>query len=82
VMDKLANTIYNEHNNRARVNCMNVDAFVDDVLSYQRDDPPNIVAISFKQGHSSWLLRIRIAGVPSIRILIIPRSRFLTIFGG
>jgi Family of unknown function (DUF6535) len=48
VMNKPSNTIFNEHNNRARVDSMNVDAFVDGVLSYQRDDLPNVLAISFK----------------------------------
>jgi Family of unknown function (DUF6535) len=48
VMDKPSHTIFNEHNNRARVDSMNVDAFVDGVLSYQRDDLPNVLAISFK----------------------------------
>lgn len=48
VMDKPSNTIYNAHNNRARVESMNVDAFVDGVLSYQKDDLPNVLAISFK----------------------------------
>jgi hypothetical protein len=48
VMDKPSNTIFNEHNNRARVDSMNVDAFVDGVLSYQRDDLPNVLAVSFK----------------------------------
>jgi hypothetical protein len=48
VLDKPSNTIFNEHNNRARVDSMNVDAFVDGVLSYQMDDLPNELAISFK----------------------------------
>jgi hypothetical protein len=48
VMDKPSNTIFNEQNNRARVDSMNVDAFVDGVLSHQRDDLPNVLAISFR----------------------------------
>ena len=48
VMDKPSNTIFHEYNNRARVDSMNVDAFVDGVLSYQTDDLPNVLAISFK----------------------------------
>jgi hypothetical protein len=48
VMDQPSNTIFNEHHNRASVDSMNVDAFVDGVLSYQRDDLPNVLAISFK----------------------------------
>jgi Family of unknown function (DUF6535) len=48
VMDKPSNTIFNEHNNRARVDSMNADAFVYGVLSYQSDDLPNALAISFK----------------------------------
>ena len=48
VMDKPSNTIYNGHNNRAWVDSMNFDAFVDGVLSHQRDDLPNVLAISFK----------------------------------
>ena len=47
VMDKPANTIFNEHNNRARVD-MNVDAFVDGVLLHQMDDLPDVLATSFK----------------------------------
>ena len=48
VMDKPSNTIFDEHNNLARVDGMNADAFVDGVLSYQRDDLPNVLAVSFK----------------------------------
>ena len=49
VMDKPSNTIFNAQNNRARVDSMNVDAFVDGVLSYQTDDDlPNVLAIFFK----------------------------------
>jgi hypothetical protein len=48
-MDKPSNTIFNAQNNRARVDSMNVDAFVDGVLSYQTDDDlPNALAIFFK----------------------------------
>ena len=46
VMDKPSYDIFNEHNNRAS---MNVDAFVDGVLLYQRDELPNELADSFKQ---------------------------------
>ena len=48
VMDKPSTTIFNAHNNLARVDNMNVDAFVDGVLLYQTDDLPNVLAISFK----------------------------------
>ena len=48
VMNKPSNTILNEHSNRASVDSMNADAFVDGVLSYQTDDLPNVLAISFK----------------------------------
>jgi hypothetical protein len=48
VMDKPSYTIFNEHHNRASVDNMNADAFVDGVLSFQRDDLPNVLAISFK----------------------------------
>jgi hypothetical protein len=48
VMNKSSNTILNEHNNRASVDSMNVDAFVHGVLSFQRDDLPSVLAISFK----------------------------------
>ena len=49
VMDKPANTIFNEHNNRAGADSMNADAFVDGVLSHQRDDfCRTYLAISFK----------------------------------
>jgi hypothetical protein len=48
VMAKPSNTIFNEHNNRARVDSMNADAFVDGVLSYQSDDLSNVLAVSFK----------------------------------
>jgi uncharacterized protein DUF6535 len=51
VMDRPSNTIYNAHNNRARVDSMNVDAFVDGVLSHQwpEDDLPNVLTIPFKE---------------------------------
>jgi len=48
VMDKPSNTIFNERYNRAILDTMNADAFVDGVLSHQRDDLPNVLAISFK----------------------------------
>ena len=48
VMDKPSHAIFNAYHNRSRVDSMNVDAFVDGVLSYQTDDLPNEVAISFK----------------------------------
>ena len=48
VMDKPSYTIFNEHNNRATVDSMNADAFVDGVLSFQTDDLPDVLAISFK----------------------------------
>ena len=48
VMAKPSNTIFNEHNNRARVDSMNADAFVDGVLSCQTDDLSNVLAFSFK----------------------------------
>ncbi len=48
VMDKPSNTIYNALNDRARVDSMNVDAFVDGVLSHQRD-LPDVQAISFQE---------------------------------
>jgi len=48
VMNMPSNTIFNERNNRARLDSMNVDAFVDGVLSYQKDDLPNVLAMSFK----------------------------------
>ena len=48
VMNKPSNMIFNEHSNRASVDSMNADAFVDGVLSYQKDDLPNVLAISFK----------------------------------
>ena len=47
VMAKPSNTIFNEHNNRASVDSMNADAFVDGVLSYQQGDLPNELATSF-----------------------------------
>ena len=48
VMDKPSNTILNQHYNRAGIDGMNVDAFVDGVLSYQRDDLPIPLVVSFK----------------------------------
>ncbi len=39
-----SNTIYNAHNNRVRADGMNVDAFVDGVLSHLL----NVLTISFK----------------------------------
>jgi hypothetical protein len=48
VMNKPSTTIFNERNNRATVDSMNADAFVDGVLSHQTDDLPNALAISFK----------------------------------
>jgi hypothetical protein len=48
VMDKPSNTISNERDNRARVDSMNADAFVDGVLSYQKDDLSDVLAVTFK----------------------------------
>jgi hypothetical protein len=48
VMGESSHTILTEHNNRARVDSMNADAFVDGVLSHQSDELPNVLAISFK----------------------------------
>jgi hypothetical protein len=48
VMNKPSTTIFNERNNRASLDSMNVDAFLDGILSYHRDDLPNALAISFK----------------------------------
>jgi hypothetical protein len=48
VMGQPSNTIYDNQGNRAMVDIMNVDAFVDGVLSYQTEDLPNPLAVSFK----------------------------------
>jgi hypothetical protein len=48
VMDKPSNAIYNARNNRAMVDSMNVDSFVNGVLSNQMD-LPDVHATSFKE---------------------------------
>jgi hypothetical protein len=49
VMDKPSNTIYNARNDLDTVDSMNVDSFVNGVLSHQVEDLPDVQATSFKE---------------------------------
>ncbi|KAF8474395.1 hypothetical protein DFH94DRAFT_695460 [Russula ochroleuca] len=49
VMDRQSSTIFNDRSNLSTVDSMNVDSFVNGVLSYQMDDLPNVQEASFKE---------------------------------